>query len=156
MVDAVSRGVPRVHLTTPVLGPSEAFRACLGLGMALEWLRMASKVLGRGLGYFSKKVPHKRCSLGTSGSRVAWGTKAAAPKGTASGNWCYLQENLARGITTACSTRAILKAVDPAGPTPPPSPIPPFPVPPPCSPDPPRTWPLGYVRCVCAQHPPAT
>ena len=48
MVDAVSRGVPRVHLTTPGLGPSEAFRACLGLGMALERLRMASKALGRG------------------------------------------------------------------------------------------------------------
>ena len=57
MVDAVSRGVPRVHLTTPGLGPSEAFRACLGLGMALEWLRMASKVLGGGLEYFSEKGP---------------------------------------------------------------------------------------------------
>jgi len=61
MVDAVSRGVPRVHLTTPGLGPSEAFRACLGPGMALERLRMASKALGRGVGYFSKKVPHKPC-----------------------------------------------------------------------------------------------
>ena len=55
MVDAVSRGVPRVHFTTPGLGPSEAFRACLSPGIALEWLWGASVVLGRPGDQFFKK-----------------------------------------------------------------------------------------------------
>ena len=50
---------------------------------------------------------------------------------------------------TACSTRAILIAVDPAGPTPPPSPVPPFPVPPPVPLTPPGhgRWDMSVV-CV--------
>ena len=53
----------------------------------------------------------------------------------------------------ACSTRAILNAVDPAGPTPPPSPVPPFPVPPPF-PLTPQDMAVGICPlCVCTTSP---
>ena len=57
MGPAGSRGVPGVHLRSPDLGPSEAFRACLSPGIALEWLWGASVVLGRpGDHYFKKEL----------------------------------------------------------------------------------------------------
>ena len=46
---------PGTDLRSPDLGPSEAFRACLGPGIALEWLWGAPMVLGRPGGHFFKK-----------------------------------------------------------------------------------------------------
>ena len=50
-----ARGVPGVHLRGLDLGPSEAFRACLSPGVALEWLWGAEIVLGRPGDHFFKK-----------------------------------------------------------------------------------------------------
>ena len=55
MGPAGSRGVPGVHLRSLDLGPSEAFRACLGPGIALEWLWGGSMVLGGPGDHFFKK-----------------------------------------------------------------------------------------------------